>query len=167
MINPIYFWENISSNICCYPDGPASEFNGHWVTSIASSSLIKKWSMVFGVLCNWWSNVFSHVCFPLPHSLHVYPSNLLLIPSSFLPTMSVSPSSSLSLSVFGANIPLPIYPLLPPCPPPAAFLSCLFLPLLLLTSSFSLHLSVCDSQERGEECSEHVWSPKIPPGSGD
>lgn len=31
----------------------------------------------------------------------------------------------------------------------------------------SLKLSVCDSEERGEECSEHVRSPEIPLGSGE
>lgn len=124
----------------------------------------------------------SHVSFSLPHCLNVYPSNLPLIPSSFLPFMFVSPSASLSLPISGANIPYPIYPSLLPLAfslraslycSIARFLFILIINCPLCLYLFVLHplsllpLPVCDSQERGEECSQHVRSPKVPPGSGE
>lgn len=62
----------------------------------------------------------------------------------------------------------PIRPSLLACLSSSASLSLMpFFPPYYFASSFILNLSVCDSQERGEECSEHVRSPKIPLRSGE
>lgn len=66
--------------------------------------------------------LLSCLLFP-PHCLNIYPSYLPLIPSSFLPFIFVSPSSSPPLLMSGANI--PYLSLTPPLP----FLFCLSLPL--------------------------------------
>lgn len=164
------------------------------------------------ILCNWLRNDFSQSLFPMSPSLssclNVYPSNLPIIPSSFLPILLLSLilPSTLYLWCYH-NL---IYPFLPPpssclgnysslanLPPPApAFLNsqllsflcygsdslfCLSFPLststifilclhpILLQTFLLLHhppsLSVCDSQERWEECGEHVRSPEISLGS--
>lgn len=106
------------------------------------------------VLCSWVRN--APMSLSLPHCLNVYLSNLLLIPSSLLPLCSSPPSSSHSLPMSGANISSVTHSSSDSltCPP--------FLFYLLITLSFILNLSVCDRQECGEECSEHVRSPKIP-----
>ena len=60
----------------------------------------------------------SHVSFSLPHCFNVYPSNLTLIPSSFLPFMFVSPPPVLPFAPYlqGQHSPtLSIPPSLLPC----------------------------------------------------
>lgn len=64
----------------------------------------------------------SHVSLFLPHC-NVYPSNLPLIPSSFLPSLFVFHSSFLSLPISGANIPIPICPFPLPSLPLVPFFS--------------------------------------------
>lgn len=118
----------------------------------------------------------SPVSFSLPHCLNVYPSNLPLIPSSFLTfyvcLLPQPPFHSLSM--------VPTFPTLSlPCssscfsllPPSFLFIS-MSIPLVPVFTGFSSplpslsrSLPVCDSQECGEECSQHVRSPKIPLGS--
>lgn len=104
----------------------------------------------------------------LPHSLNVYPSNLPLIPSSFLPFMFVSPPCHPPFHSPRLVPTLPICPSLPHTLMPfLCFLGFFVFFFTLTLPSFLTPLAVCDSQERGEECSEHVRSQKIPPGPGE
>jgi len=104
--------------------------------------------------------------------LPIYPNSL------FLPPLYVCLPLILPLSA--ANIPFHIYPPPPlssffslsrPYPPfsPDSLLHVFLLrPFPLhLSYSFLHRLSVRHSQECREECSEHVRSPKVPPGSGE
>lgn len=105
----------------------------------------------------------------------------ILHPPPFFPLICPPPHPPFSLPVSDADV---LSRICPPTPPPPVLLLCLRLtplpPLLACLSPPSRLLvlpppvfsslrpvSVCDSQERGEECGEHVRSPEIPLGSGE
>lgn len=139
-------------------------YNRHWVISPHMFFRWYQWAR-YGVLRDWLETLslklFSHVSLSLPHCLNIYPSNLYLILSSFLPFLCLSPPHPpfLSLSL------VPTFPALSIPPSSPVFSPTSSLP--FGSSSFSLNLPVRHSEERGEECSEHVRSPKVPLGSGE